>query len=1428
MNRSGADAVDAEGARRRRAARRGPWRIRFTAFVRRRLPLVQFTLDAGAWIVALPVAAYARFDFAVGPAHETGTVWAVMLAIGLQGVIGLLLGLYRRQYSYGSLEEILALALTVAGVSLVGLGVAGAFGGSMVPRSAPIIGGSLALLLMCAARFVSRRLEDRSLRPPADRSEPVVVFGVGNAGQQIVRTMMRSPESHYRPVALLDDDPSKARLRIDGLRVEGTRDDIVSVAARHTAESVLVAIPSATGTVLSELSEPLVAAGLNVLVLPPVDALFGTVTLSDVRPLTTADLLGRNPSEIDTEAIAGYVRNRRVLVTGAGGSIGSELCRQLRRYRPATLVMLDRDETGLHDTQLSIEGRALLDSSSVVLADIRDRDRVLEIFSQHRPEVVFHAAALKHQPLLERHPEEAWKTNVVGTHHVLEASAAVGVTLFVNISTDKAADPEGVLGFSKRLCERLTAAASADTGWPYVSVRFGNVLGSRGSVLGTFEQQVAHGGPVTVTDPEATRFFMTVEEAVALTIEAGAIGRPGEVLVLDMGEPVKIVDIARRLAERAEPPVEIVITGLRSGEKLHEVLFGTSEIDDRPIHPLVSHVAVPPLSMEAARRACSANGEETISPAALAVAAAWGLDRGDGAVPDTDSRRSDAVARKPVRDGVALASPPLALRVRSVRGNRTDERIAVVIAIASGLAAATAGARPTGSDAVDAILVAAAVGAVTWAAASAPWWAIASAAAVAALVAVDGVLTLVAAAAFVTGLWIGVRRRDLGVLRGVLAAVVLNVLIRAELESFLGASALIGVTTGVLLFVAGIRRRRRHVRRIAWSGLGIVGIAAAVAAVGFGFAAASARTGLLEGHRLAREGIDELRRGNFDTAAQRFAASADEFSAADGDLSAPWARPAAVVPVMAQNHRAVTDLAGSAAASTDALATALGQLDPESLRLTDGRIDLSAFESFRDPLTSVHETLDRLDATVDGAASPWLVAPFQDRLTTLDADLADNEVPLDNAILAAELAPQLLGAEAPRRYLVAFTTPAEARGLGGFMGNFAVFVADEGELTMTRFGRTAELNSGADSTGSRVVTGPADWLDQWGRFGFTSSAGGTTGSVPWSNVTMSPHFPSTAEVMAELFPQSGGRPVDGVLAMDPYVLAELVEMVGPIDVPRIGRSLSADEVVPFLLTEQYEIDDRVDRVDLLEDVADVTVDSVLSGFLPAPTELGSTLGELARQGRLVAWSADPAEQELFERGGLSGRLPELADGDGAPVRDGVAVVANNAAGNKIDTYLERDVRYRATVDTATGEVTGTVDVTLTNTAPAGGLPDVVLGNLVGEPPGTNEALVSVYTAVPATSAALDTGEPLLVETGRERGWMTSRATVTIPAGGSRTITLQLAGRLDLPPEGYSLLTRPQPLVASEQHDLLVTSTDGDILAEASGRATSPLRIESGD
>ena len=299
-------------------------------------------------------------------------------------------------------------------------------------------------------------------------------------------------------------------MQLNGLRVRGTGADALDVADRYGAGSVLVAIPSITGEQLRAFAAPLLDAGLRVLVLPPVAELLGHVRPSDIRPITVADLLGRHPAEVDTGG------DRRLRHRPAGARHGRRRLDRLRAVPPAAplppqrLVMLDRDESGLHGTQLELEGRALLDSPSLVLADIRDRERIFQVFQQHRPEVVFHAAALKHLPLLEFNPAEAWKTNVVGTHHVLEAAEATGVARLVNVSTDKAADPASVLGYVKRICERLTAEVADRTGLPYVSVRFGNVLGSKGSMLGVFERQIRDGGPITVTHPDVTRYFMTV------------------------------------------------------------------------------------------------------------------------------------------------------------------------------------------------------------------------------------------------------------------------------------------------------------------------------------------------------------------------------------------------------------------------------------------------------------------------------------------------------------------------------------------------------------------------------------------------------------------------------------------------------------------------------------------------------------------------------------------------------------------------------------------------------------------------------------------------------------------------------------------------------------------------------------------------------
>ena len=321
----------------------------------------------------------------------------------------------------------------------------------------------------------------------------------------------------------------------------------------------------------------------------------------DIVSLSARAQLGREPLQTDLASVTRTLEGARVLVTGAGGSIGSELCRQLDRLPLEHMLMVDRDESALHALQLSLEGQGLLDNDRFGLVDIRDRVALERMFRSFRPEVVVHAAALKHLPLLERHPAEALKTNVWGTLNVLEAAVGGGATRFVNISSDKAADPSSVLGYSKRVAERLTADVAVDTGLPFVSVRFGNVLGSRGSVLDAFRAQCASGLPLTVTDPAATRYFMTISEAGQLVLQAAVIGMPGEVLVLDMDEPVRILDLAKRVAGAHPKPVSIVFTGLRQGEKLHECILARGELGRVRSHPLVTHVDVPALSADTVR-----------------------------------------------------------------------------------------------------------------------------------------------------------------------------------------------------------------------------------------------------------------------------------------------------------------------------------------------------------------------------------------------------------------------------------------------------------------------------------------------------------------------------------------------------------------------------------------------------------------------------------------------------------------------------------------------------------------------------------------------------------------------------------------------------------------------------------------------------------
>lgn len=555
--------------------------------------------DALVLIFATYVAAWLRYDFTVSDISlRNVTVFACLAALVFV-VVGVAAGPYRINHTRGSFEETVDLARTgILAIIVLGVGV-WVFQILAVPRSLPLTAPVIGVVLMCAVRFIVRSY--RAGRAVSQLDDvPVIVYGAGHRGAGLIRGLLRdsSQTPHFVPVAAIDDDPRKRRLKLDGVRVRGTGARLADVAWEAGATKVVVAIPQATAEQMQRINSLAESAGLEVLVLPRIaDMLTGERRSTDLRKLQVEDLLGREPITLDAAAISEAISGKRVLVTGAGGSIGSELCRQISKFGPAKLIMLDRDESGLHGTQMSLTGRALLDDGTLALTDIRDLEGLNAVFEREQPDVVFHAAALKHLTLLQQFPLEAWKTNVLGSLNVLEAARRVGVKTFVNISTDKAANPSCVLGYSKRCAERLTAAyASYDSG-TYVSVRFGNVLGSRGSVVAAFTAQIERGGPVTVTHPDVERYFMLIPEACQLVLQAGAIGKDGEVMVLEMGSPMKIDDLAKTLINLSgKPDIDIVYTGLRQGEKMTEELFSPTEKSEESTHPLVRHVEVPPLA----------------------------------------------------------------------------------------------------------------------------------------------------------------------------------------------------------------------------------------------------------------------------------------------------------------------------------------------------------------------------------------------------------------------------------------------------------------------------------------------------------------------------------------------------------------------------------------------------------------------------------------------------------------------------------------------------------------------------------------------------------------------------------------------------------------------------------------------------------------
>jgi len=555
-------------------------------------------------VLLMPLAAGVSFVLRLDSADmqlylRTVIIFAALAAV-VKPVIFHLFGLYRRYWRYASASELVNVALaTLTGTAVVTL-LMYSLASLLVefqplPRSIPFLDWLVSLPLVGGTRFAVRLATDwpfARLWPgnrPKDgrqRERRVLVMGAGDAGAMIVREMQANPGLGFVPVGLLDDNRTKVGMTVHGVLVQGTREDIPRLVHEERIDEVIIAMPTAPGRAIRELVAICQQAGVACKTIPGIyELISGQVSVRQVREVRIEDLLRREPVQVDGTEAGRYLSGAVVLVTGAGGSIGAELCRQIAAYRPRQLLLLGHGENSIYHVALELRERFPRLTAQPLIADVRDYERLMAIFTRHKPEVVFHAAAHKHVPLMETNVAEAVMNNVFGTRCLLQAAEASGVARFVLVSTDKAVNPVNVMGATKRIAELLVQDVARRTGRAYVDVRFGNVLGSRGSVVPLFQRQIAAGGPVTVTHPEMRRFFMTIPEAVQLIIQAAALGQGDEIFVLDMGEPVRMVDLAAELIRLSglEPgrDVEIVFTSPRPGEKMSEALFANGE-EPRP------------------------------------------------------------------------------------------------------------------------------------------------------------------------------------------------------------------------------------------------------------------------------------------------------------------------------------------------------------------------------------------------------------------------------------------------------------------------------------------------------------------------------------------------------------------------------------------------------------------------------------------------------------------------------------------------------------------------------------------------------------------------------------------------------------------------------------------------------------------------------
>jgi FlaA1/EpsC-like NDP-sugar epimerase len=557
-------------------------------------------LVAAAWWLAFEL----RFDHGVPPYYDTLFKRTVLIVVGIKLLVFILFGFYDRWWRYVSTRDMWSAVRGVTVASLVAdvtVYFASPVADVRLPRSIAVMDWLLLLALVAGSRLIARSVFERPTPGRlVARGKEVLVVGAGEAARDTIREMHRNPQLGYTPIGLVDDDPRKKNIRIHGVRVLGTTADLPHLLRDNKPDEVLIAVPSASGEFRRAVVTTTREQGVPVKTLPGLHELIsGDIDLAlQIRPVQVEDVLGRDPVDVDLDSAAPYVEGKTVLVTGAGGSIGSELCRQLTRLGPQRLILVEQGETALFEIERELVDERSFSAAVPVLADVGNPTKMRQVFERYEPSIVFHAAAYKHVPLMEANPLESVRNNALATKVVVDAAVAHGVERFVLVSTDKAVNPKTVMGQSKAVCEWVVEAYGAreDISTRFVAVRFGNVLGSSGSVIPIFRRQIEKGGPVTVTHPEMTRFFMTIPEAASLVIQSGSIGGEGHVFVLDMGDPVKIVELAEqmiRLSGKDPGEIGIDFVGARPGEKLHEELWGEGETVVATAHPKIRRVSGP-------------------------------------------------------------------------------------------------------------------------------------------------------------------------------------------------------------------------------------------------------------------------------------------------------------------------------------------------------------------------------------------------------------------------------------------------------------------------------------------------------------------------------------------------------------------------------------------------------------------------------------------------------------------------------------------------------------------------------------------------------------------------------------------------------------------------------------------------------------------